>query len=102
MKKVFKKRRDYIITRLNSMPNVNCTIPGGAFYVFPDFSAHINNSNILSTANDLAMYLLEKKAVVSVSGDAFGAAGHLRFSYAASDENLKNGIDLLEDTLNEI
>ena len=102
MKKVFKKRRDYIITRLNSMPNVNCAIPGGAFYVFPDFSTHINNSNILSTANDLAMYLLEKKAVVSVSGDAFGAAGHLRFSYAASDENLKNGMDLLEDTLNEI
>ena len=48
------------------------------------------------------MYLLEKKAVVSVSGDAFGAPGYIRFSYAASDEDLKNGMDLLEDTLNEI
>jgi len=102
MKKIFKKRRDYIISRFNNMQDVDCTIPGGAFYVFPNFNVHINNSTLLSTANDLAMYLLEKKALISVSGDAFGAPGYIRFSYAAGDEDLKNGMDLLEDALNEI
>ena len=48
------------------------------------------------------MYLLEKKSVASVSGDAFGGAGHIRFSYAASDDDLSQAMDLVEETLNEI
>ena len=102
MKQTFKKRRDYIISRLNNMKNVSCAIPGGAFYVFPDFSEYINNSSKITSANNLAMYLLENKALVTVSGDAFGAPGHIRFSYAASEDDLQNGMDLLEQALNEI
>jgi aspartate/methionine/tyrosine aminotransferase len=48
------------------------------------------------------MYLLEKKSVVTVSGDAFGGEGHVRFSYAASDDHLRCAMDFVEETLNEI
>ena len=48
------------------------------------------------------MYLLEHKALVSVSGDAFGAPGHIRFSYAASDNDLEDGMNLLEEALKEL
>ena len=48
------------------------------------------------------MYLLEKKSVVTVSGEAFGGEGHVRFSYAASNEDLKRAMDFVEETLNEI
>ena len=48
------------------------------------------------------MYFLEKKALVTVSGDSFGAEGHIRFSYAASDDDLKRGMDFVEEALQEI
>ena len=48
------------------------------------------------------MYLLEQKSLVTVSGDAFGGSGHVRFSYAASDDDLKRAMDLLEEALKEI
>ena len=48
------------------------------------------------------MYLLENKALVSVSGSAFGSDGNIRFSYAASDDDLSTAMDLLEDSLKEI
>ena len=88
MRNVFKKRRDYIVTRLNEMNGVHCDTPGGAFYVFPDFSSYMGDDRNIQSSNDLSMYLLEQKAVVTVSGKAFGSDGNVRFSYAASDEDL--------------
>ena len=84
------------------MDGVSCAIPGGAFYVFPDFSAYMDKGRIITCSNDLSMYLLEEKAVVTVSGDAFGGEGHIRFSYAASDDDLRRAMDFVEETLNEI
>ena len=102
MRKEFKKRRDYIVRRLNNMDDVNCATPGGAFYVFPDFSANIDKSKKITCSNDLSMYLLEEKSVVTVSGEAFGGEGHIRFSYAASDDDLRRAMDFVEEALNEI
>ena len=102
MRGAFKKRRDYIVRRLNNMDDVNCATPGGAFYVFPDFSAHIDKSKKITCSNDLSMYLLEEKSVVTVSGEAFGGEGHIRFSYAASDDDLRRAMDFVEEALNEI
>jgi aspartate aminotransferase len=48
------------------------------------------------------MYLLEQKSVVTVAGKAFGSDGNVRFSYAASDEDLYRAMDLLEETLTEL
>ena len=102
MREEFKKRRDYIVGRLNHMDGVSCATPGGAFYVFPDFSSHMNKGGKITCSNDLSMYLLKEKSVVTVSGDAFGGEGHVRFSYAASDEDLRRAMDFVEETLKEI
>ena len=101
MRSVFKKRRDYIVGRLNAMSGVSCAVPGGAFYVFPSFSKYIGKNNIKS-ANDLSMFFLKEKAVVTVAGNAFGANSNVRFSYAASDNDLKRGMNLIEDSLKKI
>ena len=102
MRNVFKKRRDYIVNRLNEMNGVHCDTPGGAFYVFPDFSSYMGDDRNIQSSNDLSMYLLEQKAVVTVSGKAFGTDGNVRFSYAASDEDLARAMDLVEETLKEL
>ncbi len=102
MQNVFKKRRDYIVNRLNKMNGVHCDNPGGAFYVFPDFSTLMGSDKKIQSSNDLSMYLLEQKAVVTVAGKAFGSDGNVRFSYAASDEDLSRAMDLLEETLTEL
>ena len=102
MRNVFKKRRDYIVTRLNEMNGVHCDTPGGAFYVFPDFSSYMGDDRNIQSSNDLSMYLLEQKSVVTVSGKAFGTDGNVRFSYAASDEDLARAMDLVEETLKEL
>ena len=102
MRNIFKKRRDYIVTRLNEMNGVHCDTPGGAFYVFPDFSSYMGDDRNIQSSNDLSMYLLEQKAVVTVSGKAFGSDGNVRFSYAASDEDLARAMDLVEETLKEL
>tara|TARA_Y100000590_G_scaffold158603_1_gene182037 strand:- start:4048 stop:5220 length:1173 start_codon:yes stop_codon:yes gene_type:complete len=102
MRREFKKRRDYIVNRLNNINNIKCPNPGGAFYVFPDFSAYMNITGKIKSSDDLSMYLLEKKSVVTVSGDAFGGSGHIRFSYAASKDDLRRAMDFVEETLNEI
>lgn len=102
MRNVFKKRRDYIVTRLNEMNGVHCDTPGGAFYVFPDFSSYMGDDRNIQSSIDLSMYLLEQKAVVTVAGKAFGSDGNVRFSYAASDEDLARAMDLVEETLKEL
>ena len=102
MRKIFKVRRNYIVTRLNNMEGVICDKPGGAFYVFPNFTQILRNNNNINSSNDLSMYLLANKALVSVSGSAFGSDGNIRFSYAASDNDLSTAMDLLEESLVEI
>ena len=102
MRDIFKKRRDYIVNRLNEMKDVHCGTPGGAFYVFPDFSSLMGSNKKIQSSNDLSLYLLEQKAVVTVAGKAFGSDGNIRFSYAASDEDLKRAMDLVEETLTEL
>ena len=102
MRNIFKKRRDYIVTRLNEMNGVHCDTPGGAFYVFPDFSSYMGDDRNIQSSNDLSMYLLEQKFVVTVAGKAFGSDGNVRFSYAASDEDLARAMDLVEETLKEL
>ena len=102
MRNVFKKRRDYIVNRLNEMNGVHCDTPGGAFYVFPDFSSYMGDDRNIQSSNDLSMYLLKQKAVVTVAGKAFGSDGNVRFSYAASDEDLARAMDLVEEALKEL
>ena len=102
MQNVFKKRRDYVVGRLNKMDGVNCDTPGGAFYVFPDFSSYMGLDKKINSSDDLSMYLLKQKAVVTVAGKAFGSDSNVRFSYAASEDDLKRAMDLVEESLTEL
>jgi len=101
MRSIFKKRRDYIVGRLNKIEGVKCSTPGGAFYVFPDFSAYFGGGNIKGS-DDLSLYFLEQKAVVTVAGNAFGSDNNIRFSYAASENDLYKAMDLVEESLKEL
>lgn len=92
-RKEFWKRRDLIVKRLNEMEDVNCEKPGGAFYVFPDFSL-IEESSL-----KLASQLLEKAKVAIVPGIAFGLEGYLRFSYASSIKDINEAMDRVEKFL---
>jgi aspartate aminotransferase len=102
MRATFKTRRDYIVNRLNNMDGVICDNPGGAFYVFPDFKQIFQNNNQINSSDELSMYLLQNKSLVTVSGNAFGSDGNVRFSYAASEKDLSIAMDLLNESLIEI
>ena len=103
MREVFLHRRNLIIKKLNNIPNVVCNQPNGAFYVFPDFSYYIGtkdpNGKTISNSNDLCSYILDLTGVVSVSGESFGASGYIRFSYATSDEIIKDSMDLVKSAI---
>ena len=91
MRQAFERRRDLIVGLAKQIPGFNVTVPDGAFYIFPEVSALFGKKagdKGISSADDLAMYLLEEALVASVSGAAFGAPDCLRFSYATSDEKL--------------
>ncbi|MBQ1797771.1 MAG: pyridoxal phosphate-dependent aminotransferase [Muribaculaceae bacterium] len=98
MRQAFLRRRDLIVGLLHDIPGLEVRVPEGAFYVFPRVTALLGRTipagcegagTVIATATDLAMYLLREAHVATVSGDAFGSPGHLRLSYATSDDNLR-------------
>ena len=90
----YARRRARILAGLSAIPGVSCTEPSGAFYAFPDVSAHLVDGSGDSTA--LARHLLEREQVAVVPGDAFGAPGYLRISYATSIDRIEEGLRRLE------
>jgi len=86
----YARRRERILAGLRAILGVTCTTPEGAFYVFPNVSAHLDSTAPDTTA--MARELLEREHVAVVPGDAFGAPGHLRISYATSMERIEEGL----------
>jgi aspartate aminotransferase len=102
MKKEFEKRRNYIVEKLNTIKDIVCRKPEGAFYVFPNIKAFLGktfNDKVINTDIELADYLLDCAKIAVVPGSAFGAEGYIRLSYATSIENIKIGIERLETAL---
>jgi aspartate aminotransferase len=93
----YEQRRDLLVPRLNAMRGVTCRAPKGAFYVFPDISAHLGGAIPDSTA--FAERLLEEEHVAVVAGSAFGSYAHIRISFACSRENLDRGLARIEKFL---
>jgi aspartate aminotransferase len=94
MVREFHKRRDVIVDQLNAIDGITCRKPEGAFYVFPNVSELLNKSGRgkkLGSPCDLADYLLEEAQVAAVPGEDFGSKEHIRFSYAASLEDIEKG-----------
>jgi len=86
----YARRRERIVAGLRAVPGVTCNAPDGAFYVFPNISAHFGKDMPNDTA--AAKQLLEREQVAVVPGEAFGAPGYLRLSYATSMERIDEGL----------
>lgn len=105
MLRSFSDRREYMLKRLQGIEGVTCNRPGGAFYLYPNFSALFGkqyNGQAVNDSNELANLLLEEAKLAFVPGEAFGTKGNLRISYATSMENIREGMDRLEAFLNKL
>ena len=98
----FRKRRDYIVGELNSIPRISCSVPRGAFYVFPNISELLSGTVDGVEVKDsraLADCLLKRGRISVVPGIAFGQDGYIRISFATSMENITEGMQRLKEVL---
>ncbi|MGH7609224.1 MAG: pyridoxal phosphate-dependent aminotransferase [Candidatus Dormibacteria bacterium] len=96
MRDLFRVRRDRTVAAVQRLPGFECLTPDGAFYVFPSVVGVLGRSlggRRIESSLDLAEAILDQAKVALVPGEAFGAPGHLRFSYAASDADLAEGLE---------
>lgn len=103
MRAEFQRRRDWIVPAMNAIPGVHCVNPEGAFYVFPDLSGVLNKplkyGRTCATSEELSMYLLDTVKVGIVHGEAFGAPGCARLSYAMALPKIQEGVARIADAL---
>jgi len=90
--------RNYMLSKLAEIPGLTCVKPEGAFYVYPNLSAYIGKGGI-ETATELATRLLHEAHVVTVPGEAFGTAHHIRISYPVTKQNIDEGIRRMKEFL---
>jgi aspartate aminotransferase len=98
MLRAYRERRDWLIPALNDVPGLTCAMPDGAFYAFPSVKGALGRGYIM-TSEELTAYLLEEAHVAATPGDAFGAPGYLRISYATSLELLKRAVERIRNAL---
>jgi len=94
----YQRRRDVLVAALNAIPGVQCRMPRGAFYTFPNVTAFGHS------ADWLADYLLDEAGVAVLPGTAFGPGGegYLRLCYANSMENIQIGLARMADALSRL
>ena len=100
MRQAFDRRRVQMVEKLRAIPGVRCPEPEGAFYAFPDFTAFLGDR--FGSTLDLAAWILDEVKVALVPGEAFGAPGCVRLSYALSDDDMLRGLDRLGEALSSI
>ena len=93
--------RDRVLEGFKTIPGLTCTVPEGAFYVYPNISAFIGKGGIKS-ASDLAAKLLSEAHVVVVPGEAFGTDAHIRLSYAVSGDVIDKGVQRMREYLSKL
>ena len=102
----FKEKCDLALALLSDIPGINCDIPEGAFYLFPDcstlFGKKTSDGIVINDDNDFATYLLEKAHIAVVPGVAFGLKGYFRFSYATSKELITEACSRLKKAVEEL
>jgi aspartate aminotransferase len=103
MTEAFLRRRNLCYDLLKEIPGVKVNLPKGAFYFFIDISSFFGKKdeagNVIKTAEDLSMFILNDAHVSTVTGEAFGADKYIRMSFAASDENLKKALANIKASL---
>jgi len=101
----FDRRRRYIVDRLNAMPGITCSLPQGAFYVFPNITGLYGKKwgeKKISNSADVTDFILEEARVAVVAGSGFGDDKYVRFSYATSMKNIENGMDRIQEALKKL
>ena len=104
MRKAFEARRNYMYERMNAIPGVSCIKPEGAFYVMMNIEKLIGRTiggTVINNADDFAMAFLDKGLVAVVPCTGFGIPNFIRWSYATSMDNIREGLDRLERFLAE-
>ena len=96
MRADYIKLRDRVLAGFKTIPGLTCTVPQGAFYVYPNVSAFIGKGGLKSAA-DVASKLLTEAHVVVVPGEAFGTTEHVRLSYAVSADVVDKGVERMRD-----
>jgi aspartate aminotransferase len=96
MRADYLKLRDQVLAGLKTIPGLTCTVPEGAFYVYPNVSAYLGKPGS-QTALELAGRLLHEAHVVTVPGEAFGTQQHIRLSYAVTHEDVDEGVARVKD-----
>ena len=105
MRKQFEARKNYIVQNLNSIEGISCFEPQGAFYVFPrvtDFYGKKYKGRDINNSVDFTEFLLEEAKVAVVPGVEFGADNYIRISYAVSMDEIKEGLDRIENSLSSL
>lgn len=99
----FDERRKEIVRLLNEIPGVKCLEPGGAFYVFPNVTGAYGQygDRTIDSSEKLTEYLLEEAHVAVVHGEAFGAPGYVRLSYATSLDLIRAGVQRIREALSQ-
>jgi aspartate aminotransferase len=104
--KVFKERRDLVVSMLNQADGITCATPEGAFYVYPSVAGMIGKTtpdgDVLKTDEDVARYLLGAEGVAVVHGEAFGLSPHFRVSYATATEVLEEACTRIQRAAGEL
>jgi aspartate aminotransferase len=101
----FAQRRNYLFAQLRELPGINCVLPKGAFYLFPNISAYFGlkyQNQAIQSALDFCSYLLEEEGVALVPGEAFGSNNNVRISYATSMVNLQEAVLRMERGLRKL
>jgi aspartate aminotransferase len=101
----FDRRRRAIVDGLNAIPGVSCTMPGGAFYAFPNIRRLLGRrgpSGNVTSPTELAAYLLNDAHIAVVPGEPFGSEDHIRLSYATSMNTITNGLRRLRTALEKL
>ena len=102
MREAFDRRRRTIVRMLNEIPGVECPEPTGAFYAYPSVKAVLGRDvagRTPTTSAELAEIILDEAEVAVVPGEAFGAPGYLRLSYALGDDDLAEGVSRMQKLL---
>lgn len=102
MRQAFQRRKDLIVSLTNEIPGLEANNPDGAFYLFPRCESYFGkkcSDRVVNDSNDMALYLLEEAHVATVSGDAFGAPGYFRMSYATSEDNIRKAMQRIAEAL---
>ena len=96
----FKKRRDMVVEKLNKIQGLSCSVPSGAFYIYPSCVGVIGKQtpkgNTINTDEDFMNYLLDSEGVAGVHGEAFGLSPYFRISYATDNKTLIDACERIE------